>query len=345
MKTRIGVLGGGSWGATLANHLGYLGHDVSVWEFVPTLAEHLEKTRTLTILPSLRLHDSVRVTSDLAQALSEREVVVSAVPSEHVRGTFRAINQKACFPTGAWAVSVTKGVENDTLFRMSEVIVQELPALTKKVAILSGPSHAEEVVQGIPTAVVSAGPEGFPEKVHDIFNGEALRVYTSPDAIGVELGGAFKNIYAVACGVCDGLGLGDNTKAALMTRGLNEMTRLGMAAGAQGVTFFGLSGLGDLIVTCLSRHSRNRLLGEKIGQGKTLKEALADMTMVAEGVRTAKSGYQQSQRSGLSLPIITEIYKCLYEDKPAREAVRDLTARPVTDEMSHIENLFKQAYG
>lgn len=193
MKTqsvsRVGVVGGGSWGATLADHLARKGHDVSLWEFVPALAESLRKTRSLTVMPQLRLQDSVRVTNDLAEALQDREAVVSAVPSEHVRSTFRTIREKGCFPMGAWGVSVTKGIENDTLLRMSEVIVQELPALKDRVAVLSGPSHAEEVAVGIPTAVVSAGPGSLSEKVHGLFNSDVLRVYTSLDFTGVELGG------------------------------------------------------------------------------------------------------------------------------------------------------------
>ncbi|MGQ0643973.1 MAG: NAD(P)H-dependent glycerol-3-phosphate dehydrogenase [Elusimicrobiota bacterium] len=198
---------------------------------------------------------------------------------------------------------------------------------------------------GIPTAVVSAGPAGLPEKVQDLFNTESFRVYTSPDFIGVELGGALKNIYAVACGACDGLGLGDNTKAALMTRGLNEMVQMGLALGARGLTFFGLSGLGDLIVTCASRHSRNRLLGEKIGGGKPVKEALGEMTMVAEGLRATRSAHELARRRGLELPIVNELYRCLYEGKSAQASMHDLMVRPVSAEMVHIEHVFQQRGG
>jgi glycerol-3-phosphate dehydrogenase (NAD(P)+) len=226
---------------------------------------------------------------------------------------------------------------------MSEVIEEEVPEAKGRVAVLSGPSHAEEVAVGIPTAVVSAGPSGLDANVQDLFNTDAFRVYTSKDFVGVELGGALKNIYAIATGACDGLGLGDNTKAALMTRGLNEMARMGIASGAQGLTFFGLSGMGDLIVTCGSRHSRNRLMGEKIGQGKTLKEALGEMTMVAEGVRTTKSVYDLARKLNLDLPIVNEIYRCLYEGKTAKDSLHDLMMRPVRAEMVHVEHLFNHS--
>ncbi|HRY29812.1 MAG TPA: NAD(P)H-dependent glycerol-3-phosphate dehydrogenase [Elusimicrobiota bacterium] len=339
---RIAVIGGGSWGATLANLLAQKGHAVSVWEFLPETVKHLRETRTLKVLPQLRLHPSVEVTHDLPAALREKRLVVMAVPSAHVRATCRAIQEGNVFPPNAWAVSVTKGIENDSLKRMSEIIAEEIPAAKNRIAVLSGPSHAEEVAKSVPTAVVVAGPDRFAERVQKIFNTDTFRVYSSTDFIGVELGGAIKNIYAIATGICDGLGLGDNTKAALMTRSLNEMIRLGMACGARGLTFFGLSGMGDLIVTCGSRHSRNRFIGEKIGRGESLKQALSEMTMVAEGVPTAKSAYQLAQRFHLELPIVNEVYRCLYEDKPARRALQDLLTRPVAGEMWQVENLFKK---
>ncbi len=300
----------------------------------------LKKTRTLAVMPQLKLHESVLVTSDLAEALAGAQVVVSATPSEFVRGTWKAVREKKAFPKNAWVVSVTKGIENETLKRMSEVVEDELPETKGRVAILSGPSHAEEVAVHTPTAVVSSGPGDLGEKVQELFNTDHFRVYTTKDFVGVELAGALKNIYAIATGACDGLGLGDNTKAALMTRALNEMTRVGLASGAQALTFFGLSGMGDLIVTCSSRHSRNRLLGEKIGQGRTLKEALAEMTMVAEGVRTTKSVYDLAKKLKQELPIVNEIYRCLYEGKSAKDSLHDLMLRPVHAEMVHVEHLF-----
>ena len=332
MKEQICVIGGGSWGATLADHLARQGNDVTIWEFLAPAAERLRATRTLSVMPELALHPGVQVTSDLAPALAGKTLMVSAVPSEHVRATFRRVRETGAFSPQGWIVSVTKGIENQTLKRMTEVIAEELPGAQGRTAVLAGPSHAEEVSRKIPTVVVAAGPAALAEKVQGLFTSDAFRVYTNSDFVGVELGGALKNVYAIACGICDGLGLGDNTKAALMTRGLNEMTRLGATYGARLDTFFGLSGMGDLIVTCMSRHSRNRLLGEKIGQGKTLEKALSEMTMVAEGVPTTKSAYQLASRHGLDLPLAGELYRCLFEGKTARDSLRDLMLRPTHSE-------------
>lgn len=341
MIEKIAVLGGGSWGATLADHLARRGHDVAVWEFDRARAEALESTRRLSFMPQLALSSGVRVSNDLAAVLSGRPTVVSAVPSEHVRQTYRAVRATNALANDAAVVSVTKGIENDSLKRMTEVIVDEIPALRGRVGVLAGPSHAEEVARSLPTAVVAAGPEALRDRVVDLFNAEHLRVYTSADFVGVELAGALKNVYAIACGVSDGLGLGDNTKAALMTRGLNEIARVGAARGAHVITFFGLAGLGDLIVTCTSRHSRNRAFGEKIGQGKTTAQALSEMTMVAEGLPTTKSAKQLADRHELDLPIVHALYGCLYEGKTAREAVRELLARPPVEEMQHLEQFVK----
>jgi glycerol-3-phosphate dehydrogenase (NAD(P)+) len=343
MTEKIAVIGGGSWGATLANLLAGNGHDVAVWEFVREVAEHLKKTRSLKVMPHLKLHAAALVTSDLSEALRGRGVVVCAVPSEFTRATFRAVRESKAVSPGAWVVSVSKGIEPDSLKRMSEVIEDELPAVKGRVAVLSGPSHAEEVALGQSTLVVAAGPAELAKATQALFVTDSFRVYTSADTVGVEFGGAVKNVYAVGCGIADGLGLGDNAKAALMTRGLNEMVRLGIAYGGQGITFMGLSGIGDLIVTCASRHSRNRLLGEKIGTGKTLKEALGEMTMVAEGVVTAKSVHQLSKKFGVEVPIIAELYRCLHEGKPARQALRDLLQRPAEDEMSQVQTLFRKS--
>ncbi|HOW28279.1 MAG TPA: NAD(P)H-dependent glycerol-3-phosphate dehydrogenase [Elusimicrobiota bacterium] len=342
MTEKICVLGAGSWGSALAHLLAQKGHDVSLWEFYPAAAEKLEKTRMLAILPQLKLHSGVRVTSRIDEALQGKALVVSATPSEFVRATFGLVKKSLGTSPSFDVVSVTKGIENATLKRMSEVIEDEIPALHGRVAVLSGPSHAEEVILNTPTAVVTAGPTALAERVQSDFSTDHFRVYTHPDFLGVELGGALKNIYAIATGACDGLGLGDNTKAALMTRALYEMARLGISMGANVVTFFGLSGLGDLIVTCGSRHSRNRLLGEKIGQGKTLAQALAEMTMVAEGVRTTQSVYDLSMKMRLELPIVNEIHRCLYEGKSAKDSLHDLLMRPVKPEMMHFEKIISK---
>jgi len=342
MNESIVVLGGGSWGATLADHLAKKGAEVVLWEFDARLATLLESGRTLSTLPDLTLHPSVRVTADLAKALVGRTVIVNAVPSTHVRNTFRAVGKCGGLSPQSWVVSATKGIENNTLKRMSEVIGEEIPSLHGRVGVLSGPSHAEEVARSLPTAIVAAGPEGIPEKIVGLFNTECLRVYTNADFVGVELCGALKNIYAVACGVSDGLGFGDNTKAALMTRGLNEMVRLGVSAGAQVITFLGLAGLGDLIVTCTSPHSRNRALGEKIGRGLSASEALAEMTMVAEGYPTTRGAKQLADRQGLSLPIVSALHDVLYDGKSGREALKELLSRPPIPEMLHVGDFVNQ---
>lgn len=342
MKERIAVLGGGSWGATLADHLAKNGHDVFLWEFVAADADRLKRTRRLPTLPHLVLHEAVQVTNNLAEVLAGRPMILNAVPSTHVRATFQAVHATGTLAVGAWVVSVSKGIENNSLKRMSEVIAEAEPKLAGRVAVLAGPSHAEEVARSLPTAVVAAGPDDLREKLVEVFNADHLRVYTNPDFIGVELCGALKNVFAVACGISDGLGFGDNTKAALMTRGLNEMVRLGVSEGAQVITFLGLAGLGDLIVTCTSRHSRNRSLGEKLGQGRTTAQALAEMTMVAEGYPTSKSAQQLADRHKLDLPIIAELYRILYEEKPARNAMRDLLSRPPVPEMMHIQSFIQQ---
>jgi len=340
VKERVSVIGAGTWGATLADLLARQGHAVTLWEFFPAAADALRAGRKLPVLPQLKLHDAVRVTSDLNEALDGARVAVSAVPSEFVRNTWRAVQKSGAWPRDAWVVSVTKGIENETFKRMSEVIVDELPAAQRRVAALTGPSHAEEVAGGLPTAIVAAGPAALAAKTQQIFTTDNFRVYTSDDLIGVEIGGAVKNIYAVACGIADGLGLGDNTKAAVMTRGLNEMARLGVALGAKGATFFGLAGVGDLIVTCGSRHSRNRSVGEKIGRGMTLRDALAEMKMVAEGVPAAQSVHALAWRLKVDMPIVNEIYHCLFEGKSAKESLRDLMVRPVSAEMTHVEHIF-----
>lgn len=335
MTQNICVLGGGSWGATIASHLAAMGNKVSLWEFVEEQAEQMKKSRGLPFLPQLKIPDSVRITSKMPEALEGSEIIFSVVPSQFVRSTWKTV--KKSNPTLKLAVTLTKGIEEETLKRMSEIIAEECPSLQEKIAALSGPSHAEEVAQGIPTAVVASSPQKeIAEWTQQLLTSQNFRVYLNPDIIGVELCGALKNIFAIACGACDGLGLGDNTKSALITRGLNEMAKLGMRMGAKLVTFFGLAGMGDLVVTCFSRHSRNRLLGEKIGKGKTLPQALKEMTMVAEGVPTARSAMQLVRKLNCNCPIISEIYHVLYENKSARESMQDLLERPAHEESREL---------
>ncbi len=330
---QIVVLGAGSWGATLAGLLAENGHDVSLWEFDAAAAQRLASTRRLGVLPGLQLPTTVRVTAHIKEALQDRTVIVSATPSHVVRSTMKSVRATGELKTGSMVISVSKGLEEKTLKRMTEVIREETGLAEAHVTVLAGPSHAEEVCRHLPTATVAAGTDpAIVARVQALFTGDAFRVYPHSDVLGVELGGTLKNVYAIASGISDGLGLGDNTRAALLTRGLNEMTRLGVKMGAQLLTFFGLAGMGDLIVTCLSRHSRNYQLGEKIGKGQTPQQALSEMTMVAEGYKTAPSAHALAQRLGLECPLTREIYQVLYEGKKARTSLHDLMARETQTE-------------
>lgn len=325
---KVCVLGAGSWGVTLAVLLHDNGHEVRLWEFDDQQAQRLANTRRLAFLPQLAIPSAIVISSDIAAALTGCSVVLSATPSHFVRSTFQRIRQLNAFPPEAMVVSASKGLEEGSLKRMSEVILEHFPHLRDHLAVLSGPSHAEEVSQGLPTAVVAAstGEEAL-ERTQRLFFTERFRVYLSRDVVGVEVAGALKNIFAIACGACDGVGFGDNTKAALMTRGLHEMARLGQAVGGQGPTFFGLAGMGDLIVTCVSQHSRNRQFGELIGQGHTVEDALRHMTMVVEGLRTTKAAWMVIRQHQLDCPLISELYQVLYEQKPVRASIHDLMAR------------------
>jgi glycerol-3-phosphate dehydrogenase (NAD(P)+) len=333
---KIAVLGGGSWGATLADHLARTGSDVAIWEFNAAVADSLQKTRSLKTLPQLKLHKSAFVSNNMGEALTGRDMILIVTPSHTVRSSLQAAVKSGKLSDKSLFINASKGIERDTLAVMTQVIRETVPSAGDIVAF-SGPSHAEEVAVGQPVAMVAASENtAAAQRVQKIFASETFRVYTGDDPLGVELGGALKNIYAVACGIIDGLKLGDNTKAALLTRGLLEMTRLGKTMGAKTFTFFGLSGLGDLIVTCGSKHSRNRLVGEKVGSGNTLKQALAEMTMVAEGVNTTESAYQLAKRKNVTMPIVDEMHKVLFEDKPPRDSIRDLLARQTGAEMEGL---------
>jgi glycerol-3-phosphate dehydrogenase (NAD(P)+) len=325
---RVTVLGGGSWGTTLALVLHDNGHRVTVWEFdAVQVAAVLRDGENKKFLPGVRLPEAMRVTDDLESALSEAEVVVFAVPSHVVRSVARS--SASALPAGIPVVNVAKGIENETLKRMSEVLSEELSrADTDGISSLVGPSHAEEVSRKLPTAVVASSLDyDTAVGTRDLFMTEYLRVYTNTDLVGVELGVSLKNVIAIAAGICDGLGYGDNTKGALLTRGLAEMTRLGVAMGGQPETFAGLSGMGDLITTCMSRHSRNRYVGEAIAEGRTLEEILDSMVMVAEGVRTTRSVAGLSRKLEVEMPICDQMNLVLFEGKPPREAIADLMLR------------------
>jgi len=329
MKTA--VLGAGSWGMTLAAHLQRVGQEVGLWEIDPARAGRLQVERVdRVILPGLTLPASIEVSPDIAHVMKGVDAVVFVVPSHHMRSSAR--RAATCWPRGAFAVNAAKGLEEGTLRRMDEVLAEELPKGTS-VGVLSGPSHAEEVAELHPTALVAAArAKADAARIQELFHGDPLRIYTSIDLVGVGLGGSLKNVIALAAGVLDGLGLGDNTKAALMTRGLHEITRLGVALGASPETFAGLAGMGDLFVTCMSRHSRNRLLGEKIGKGLTLEAALAQMVMVAEGVKTARAARELAHGVRVEAPIVEQVCRVLFEGVPAREAVKALMARDAKPE-------------
>lgn len=339
MTMNIAVLGAGSWGATLATLLAEKNHAVTLWEFNPEQAKELSYWRTLKFFQQLTIPKSITITSDLKAAVEGKDLILFVVPSHTLRGVASALNATGVDYSRAIIVSATKGIENGSLKRMSEIIAEEMPKSAGHIAALSGPTHAEEVAQRIPTTITVASPNATAaDTCQEAFATPYFRVYTNTDIIGVETGAALKNVFAIAAGICDGLGMGDNTKAALITRGLRELAKLGIQLGGKPSTFFGLTGLGDLIVTCCSKHSRNRDIGEKIGKGKSLSQAETEMLMVAEGVRTTASAYALGQKYGLELPIIEQMYKVLYENKPAREAVTELMTRDPKSELDLTVN-------
>lgn len=322
---KISVLGAGSWGTALALLLYNNGHEVTLWSaLADEVAMLCEKREHESKLPGVRLPEKMEITADLEKSLSDPDVAVLAVPSPFTRST---AHQMAPFTRdGQIIVNVAKGVEEQTLMTLSEIISEEIPQAD--VCVLSGPSHAEEVGKGIPTTcVISAGKRETAGYLQGIFMSPVFRVYTTPDILGVELGGALKNVIALAAGTADGLGYGDNTKAALITRGIAEIARLGTKMGARIETFYGLSGIGDLIVTCASVHSRNRKAGYLMGKGYTMKEAMDEVKMVVEGVYSAKAAKSLAEKYQVEMPIIEEVNKVLFEDKPAAEAVQDLMLR------------------
>lgn len=322
---KISVLGSGSWGLALALLLHNNGHEVLLWSARPENARKLrEKRENPDRLPGVRLPDEIDVLTDMERALKDVDVTVLAVASPYIRSTAHKMAPFVC--KDQKIVNVAKGIEEKTLKTLSEVIEEEIPQ--GNVAVLSGPSHAEEVGRGLPTTcVISAHTQETAEYLQSIFMSPVFRVYTTPDILGVELGGALKNVIALAAGTADGLGYGDNTKAALITRGITEIGRLGKKMGAQMETFYGLSGIGDLIVTCASKHSRNRKAGYLIGQGYTMEEAMKEVQMVVEGVYSARAARELAEKYEVEMPIITEVNRVLFEGKSAAEAVMDLMLR------------------
>ncbi|MEW6049631.1 MAG: NAD(P)H-dependent glycerol-3-phosphate dehydrogenase [Candidatus Zixiibacteriota bacterium] len=333
MAERVGIIGAGSWGMAMARHLDRKGCHVTLWAYDPVEYRTLITTRgNAQRLPAMRLNDSVLISDDLPSATAGCDWWLLAVPSQFLRSVLTRLPRNQRPRIGL--VNLAKGIETTTLMRMSEMIRRVLDCGPESVATVSGPSHAEEVILDMPTTIVAAGiSEPFVAKVQTLLSGSTFRAYTSTDVIGVELGGSLKNVIALAAGIVDGLGFGDNTKGALITRGLAEITRLGLAMGARAETFAGLSGLGDLVATCTSRHSRNRSVGERIGREETLASVLASMTMVAEGVETTRSAHALSQREGVEMPITNEVYRVLFDNKPPAEAVAHLMGRTLKAEV------------
>ncbi len=323
MNNRIAVIGAGGWGTALANLMASKGRPVTLWGFEPHHVEELRATRVNTpFLPGVRLHDNITVTADMHE-VADAEMLLVVPPSKGMRGVAARLAEVA--PRGP-LVSFTKGIEQGSGLRMSEILAQALPE--SRIAVLSGPSHAEEVARSMPTAVVlGCADAALAEQIQGALNSQTFRVYTSTDVAGIELGGALKNIFAIAAGVSDGLGFGDNSKAALVTRALVELVRLGTALGGRRATFRGLSGIGDLMVTCFSRHSRNRSVGERLGRGETPEQIAASMEMVAEGVPTALSAYECARRFGVETPIIDAVHGLLFNGKSPREVLVEILSR------------------
>lgn len=331
---RVGILGAGSWGTALSLLLYKNGHEVTIWSIDKAEVEMLQKEREhKSKLPGVRLPEAIEITNNIEEGMKDKDFLVLAVPSVFTRSTARSM--KPYIKSGQIIVNVAKGIEETTLMTLSEQIEEELPEAD--VAVLSGPSHAEEVGKGLPTTcVVGATTKETAEFLQSAFMSDTFRVYISPDILGIEIGGSLKNVIALAAGIADGLGYGDNTKAALITRGIAEITRLGVKMGGKAESFSGLTGIGDLIVTCASVHSRNRRAGVLIGQGKTMQEAMDEVQMVVEGVYSAKAAMKLAEKHGVSMPIIEQVNQVLFENKSAADAVKELMLREGRAELSSL---------
>jgi len=331
---KVAVLGAGSWGNSLAILLAGKGHEVTLWERDVPAAELLQKTRQNVrfLGEDIFFPENLVVSSDLKASAGHADLIVLATPSHTIREV--VTNLIPVIRQDSILINVAKGIENGSFLTMSQVISDVIKGIKpERIAALYGPSHAEEVSRGLPTTVVASSLSiETARKVREAFVTPMFRVYSNTDLIGVEVGGSVKNVMAIASGISDGIGFGDNAKAALMTRGINEITRLGLALGAKKETFAGLTGVGDLIVTCMSRHSRNRHVGEQIGKGKTLKQVLDSMIMVAEGVNTTKSTLGLAKKLGIEMPITEAVHRILFEDQDPKEVVKGLMTRSVKDE-------------
>jgi len=328
---KISFLGCGSWGGALGNILAEKNFDVTMWHRNDVVVSSLNKTREHYLIPELTFPKNVNFTNNISSAIRSANVVILAIPSQSIRKLL--IENRSEFYQDQTIVNVSKGIEVDTLMTVSEVINDVLGNTYKKTVTISGPSHAEEVIQKYPTTLVVASSNlKAAQKIQDLFASDMLRTYRNKDIKGVELGGSMKNVIAIAAGICDGIGYGDNSKAALITRGMAEITRLGKKMGGKSKTFRGLSGFGDLIVTCLSTHSRNRQIGQAIGEGRSLKEIISEMNMIAEGIDTAKSVHQLQLKHNVEMPIHEAIYQVLFDNKDPKSAVTELMNRRLTEE-------------
>ncbi len=332
---KTGIIGAGSWGCALAYVLDKNGHEVTVWSIVEDEVSMLKECREhKDKLPGVKLSEKISFTGNMKEASEGMDLIVLAVPSVYTRSTAEML--KPHIRQNQIIVSVAKGIEEGTLMTLSEIIEEEIPAAD--VAVLCGPSHAEEVGKELPTALVSgARTRKTAEFIQKVLMNEVFRVYTSPDVLGMELGGALKNVIALAAGMADGLGYGDNTKAALITRGITEIGRLAVTMGAKEETLHGLTGIGDLIVTCASRHSRNRKAGMLMGKGYTMQQAMDEVKMVVEGVYSAKAAIALGEKYQISMPIIEQVNRVLFENKPAKDAVKELMLRDKKTEHTTLE--------
>ena len=331
MTTHLTILGGGAMATACAVLLAEQSEQyITIWARSPEYAEQIQRDReNKRLLPGVFLPDNVQVTADIAHAVSAAEYLVAAVPTQFLRASLHAVRPHLVRPLPV--ISVIKGIENGTFLRPSEIIGEVLGS--RAVVSLSGPSHAEEIGRRLPATLVAASSDlSLARQAQTMFNTQRFRVYTNLDLVGVELAGALKNVIAIAAGISDGLGYGDNAKSALLTRGLVEMTRFGQRFGAEGATFAGLAGMGDLITTCISPYGRNRHVGQRLGQGETITQILATMTSVAEGVTTAKSVYEIAEQEGIDMPIMAEVYRVLYESKSPADATNSLMLRPLRAE-------------
>jgi len=330
---RIAVVGGGSWGTALANRLAGNGQQVCLWAYEAELVAEINERHTNSLfLPGIDLHPALTCTGSLAEAVAGCGIVLMVTPVQVMRGVLRQLAPHIA--PGTVIANASKGIELESLLTVSQICRELLgPVTTERFVALSGPTFAKEVAQGLPSLIVAASrDEEAARRVQAAFSCPCLRVYTNGDVVGVELGGAVKNVIAIAAGICDGLGFGHNARAALITRGLAEMTRLGQAMGAEAATFAGLAGMGDLVLTCTGDLSRNRTVGFKLGQGMVLSDILAEMRMVAEGVKSAESVYNLARKLGVEMPIVENTYRILHEDKPAKQAVMELMARALKAE-------------